>query len=174
MGVTVTAFGGPLTETPYDGEVPATSCLGAGLACVTDGLGVGNDETSEPGSVDSGQRIEVSFAVPVEITSLHFLDLFGDAHRNDPEERAAWQADDGAGGVVAGTDAARTGYAFAAIAARGTDSITFVAPLINNCGQLGPALARCNNDFALAGIEVNLVSLPAAGWRFGSAFLGLW
>jgi hypothetical protein len=158
----------------FDGPQSSGYCQANGgpLACQGDGLGLVDDE------ITTGQSVTVSFSRALRVTGLHFLDLFR-APRGDGYERAsiylngdstaAYHFDAlevlGASSGVAGDTRSLGGYLFADVDFRNVFSLTFFAPE-------GFADNR-DNDYALAGIEVTLVPLPAGGWLLLAALGGL-
>jgi hypothetical protein len=144
---------------PYDGDAaPATP-----LALENDGIGVlmtteVDDEVTFP-----AESLTMTFDAAVEVTGFYFLDLFGD-------ETVTIYAD---GELVPLTvvnatsvafDNSIGGYTYYALGATVT-SLTFVPGSLNdNAG---------NPDFALAGIDIAAVPVPAAGLLLLTALGGL-
>jgi hypothetical protein len=144
---------------PYDGDAaPATP-----LALENDGIGVlmtteVDDEVTFP-----AESLTMTFDAAVEVTGFYFLDLFGD-------ETVTIYAD---GELVPLTvvnatsvafDNSVGGYTYYALGATVT-SLTFVPGSLNdNAG---------NPDFALAGIDIAAVPVPAAGLLLLTALGGL-
>jgi hypothetical protein len=158
-GVTVTAAGGPLTLTAFDGAAPVP-----GLASISDGLGVGDDEISV------GQSITVDFGELVTITGLYFLDLFVGPQTSDAETAVAEFSD----GTILSFTAAETrvagaaGFLFAALAAPiSASSVIFTAGPGNDDSGVP--------DFALAGIDLSVVEvpLPASGMLLLAGLAGV-
>lgn len=155
--VTVTTNGGTGTATPFDGGTALASgapCANDPLACVTDGIGIGDDEITGGGP----EAVEVAFDGPLAVTGFHFLDLFFDPDADDQE--AAQVFFDGevvASYTFAALEAFQQdgGYGYFAIAPTAATSLRFLA----NSGNDGVG----NPDYALAGIDVNAVPLPASG-----------
>jgi hypothetical protein len=160
IAVTVTSISAGDALTFNAGDVHG-SC-GAPLACGGDGFGIGDDEISYS-SLIGLETILVTFSdpatnqfVPVNITSLSFLDLFGAGGMSGDSvaESAMWLAlSNGslASGALVGTDTTTTlGYATVGVSLPNTLAIGFfVAPWIT---QHYPSR---NSDFSLAAIEVS-------------------
>lgn len=148
-GVTVSATGGDVTLTPFDGAAPVP-----GLASISDGLGVRDDEIS------LGQSLTVDFGDLVSVIGLYFLDLFVGPQTGDAETAVATFSD----GTILSFTANETridgsaGFLFAGLNAPIlASSVTFTT---------GPGNDDSNvPDFALAGIELAIaeVPLPASG-----------
>ena len=156
--VSLSSTGGPIRQT-LQGPGP----IGP-LAGLSDGLGIGDDEISF-GRTPT-ESITVTFSKPVRVSGLFFLDLFQSRTGLDLEDAIATFS----GGQVVTTDAVVTpsngiGFASNFFASIITTSITFTAAPGND--SLGLA------DFALAGIEVQPIPIPASVVMFGSALLGM-
>lgn len=153
-GVTLdlTANGGSLSLTTFDGDGSAAPCSGL-LYCSKDGVGIRDDEiTYSPGLTSSSEYLMASFSTPVNVTAVHLFDLFG-------------QGDDGAGN--------RAEVAMLYFDTLGGDyyaSLTGTAPpgtlsgyalfdgLVTDVNNIyfytfGSGGAPSNSDFALAAIE---------------------
>jgi hypothetical protein len=137
----------PLTLTPFDGVCPAP------LACSNDGIGVKDDETTEP-----SQFLTLVFEKATRITAFHVLDLFFKG--NAPQEGTTESVK-----VWAGTDTSVDPLAeFFALTPRsaGTGYARFEFDFFGTTLTFGPGAGRddTSGDFALAAIEV--VPLPAS------------
>ena len=155
--VSLSSVGGPITTNP--GAI-AVNDGGLGLALMGDGLGVGDDEITNP-----AQSITVSFSgAGLRINGFAFLDLFI-AKDNSEKEVARAEFSDGTVMTFDAVSVANGGFGFFAFAPKEATSVTFTALSTND--------ARANPDFALAAISVAPVPLPAAGWLFVSALAGM-
>ncbi len=145
----VTAVGGPLTATAYDGGLP-TPVNSFGLAFVADGYGVTDDEITTNRLVES---ITITFSESVKITGFAFLDLF--QQLADLGEVAVMSF--GAGDVELAFDTANAASGYAELTGLDirTASVTFTVQRTND--------TRGFADGALAAIEVAAVPVPAAG-----------
>jgi hypothetical protein len=145
---------------PYDGDAaPATP-----LALDNDGIGVlltteVDDEVSFP-----AESLTMTFDEAVEVTGFYFLDLFGEetvtiyADGELVVPLATVTADSAAGDNSIG------GYTYYALGATVT-SLTFVPGSQND--------NRGDPDFALAGIDIAAIPVPAAGLLLLTALGGL-
>jgi hypothetical protein len=150
----------------FDGPQSSSYCQANSgpIACGSDGLGVLNDE------IGFGQSVTVTFSRALHITSLHFLDLFKSTNDNGHERASLYLNGDssaayhfdavevlGASNGVAEDDTRPLGgYLFANVNFSNVNSMTFFA--------MEGFTDDADNDFALAGIDVQAVPLPAAGW----------
>lgn len=137
-----------LTYTPYDG---AGTDPASPLAFEIDGIGVtkGDDEVTFP-----SENLVMTFAEEVEVVGIYVLDLFGDetvtVYDQNGVQIAVITATDVSGD---NSDGGYTYYEFASAAP--VTSLTFVPGSDND--NFG------NPDFALAGIELAAIPVPAAG-----------
>lgn len=137
-----------LTYTPYDGTGTA---VGAPLAFEIDGIGIGqgDDEVTHP-----TETLVMTFDEEVDVLGIYVLDLFGDEtvtiyDQNNVQIALITATSPSGNNSVGGY----TYYAFAA--ATPVTSLTFVPGNGNdNAG---------NPDFAMAGIELAAIPVPAAG-----------
>ena len=129
------------------------------LACVKDGIGIGDDEVT----TGDTEWLTMTFGAPVTIQSLFFLDMFGD------ESASAIFKDAGGSSLGSITANASGGggsgflrYEVGSLGASVSSILLTAGPLNDNSGKA---------DFAFAGLKV-ATPLPAAAWLFGSALLG--
>lgn len=165
--VTVTANGGAGTARAFDGGDALASgapCQNAPLACVTDGIGVGDDEITG----NTEQSVDVLFGGSLAVTGFHFLDLFFNPNADDQEAAQVLFNDE----VVATFSFAALepfqndgGYGFFGIAPTQATALRFIAAAGND--------GVSNPDYALAGVDVQPVPLPASGLLFVAALGGL-
>jgi len=160
----------------FDGTGAATYCESGGgpLACDSDGVGVIDDEITNVDNTPTPplQSITVNFSKQVKALSFHFLDLFFDDELDPEEQEAAL--------VYANGNSADTRSFFAIdqfplnggyrevlnpFGGLNISSLTFFA---NNTND-----NVADPDYALAGIEVQAVPLPAAGWLLLAGLGGL-
>lgn len=157
VSVNVAANGGSGSATPFDAPgLLGTSPCTTTLACITDGIGVGDDEIT--GGADFAESIDVTFGGPLSITGFHFLDLFEDPAIQDQEAALViFNGDASTSFTFAALDVFQTegGYGFFTIAPTVATSLRFLA----TGGNDGVG----NPDYALAGIDVSAVPLPASG-----------
>lgn len=152
--VTLTAYsaGSSLTFNDLDsGGCNAGGGAGAGLDCVGDGIGIGDDEITSYTEV-----LRVSFSSPVDVLDILLLDLFS----SEPE--TARIASYGSGGLSTFTVGGSTdvgGLVMTGIAVSGVTNLFFWAQ-----GEY--------SDYALAGIEVAAVPIPGALVLFLSGLAG--
>jgi hypothetical protein len=172
LRVHISAAGGSLSVTGFDGNGAAAPCTPGTLACATDGIGIGgsDDEVTYGGT----EMLTVTFTdlgdnpVPVKVLGIQFFDLFY-SHPADPDpETAQWSYDIGGGGSLTGNEmGVGTGWATIALDEAGVHSITFFAT---------SPLSSSNTDFALAALDVEqmeLVPEPATLVLVGAGLLGL-
>ena len=163
----VDGVGYSITTTPAGkltfGETSVGStCASSGLACEFDGLGVRDDEISTSSSVI--QSIIVSFNETVTITGLYFLDLF--IARNGATNEVA-QVMVSPGGSTSTFDAMEvvgsgaSGLAYYGGLSLTGSTFTFTALRTNDAVALA--------DYALAGIELAPIPLPAGLLLLGGA-----
>lgn len=149
VSVNLTAYGGNLTSTSFDGDSSAPPCNGL-LYCSRDGVGISDDEITF--YENSSEYLAASFSTPVNVSAIHLFDLFGegDDGRGNPAEVAMIYFDTLGGEYIAsltGTAAPGTlsGYALFNELVADVENIYFVT--------LGSQGAPSNSDFALAAIE---------------------
>ena len=171
-GITATATSnGTLTWTDFDGNGGAYPCANPELlACNNDGIGVGDDEITYGVNLGS-EYVRVSFSALVNVTAIHLFDLFGagDDGTNSAEV-AMFDFLRGNGTLIStgsrtGTAAPGTlsGYRAWNGNVSGVGSIVFYTSRVTN------------SDFALAGIGIEVTSVPepATLALLGSGLLGL-
>lgn len=163
-------FDGPLTA----GRGEFCESKSGPLACDSDGVGVIDDEISDVDNTATPpeQSITVDFDKAVRVLSFHFLDLFfepGEPSADQERARVYFNGDTSTElSFVAQDEFANDGgYGFFANPFGGASitSLTFFAD-VGNDGQGNP-------DYALAGIEIQPVPLPAAGWLLLAGLGGL-
>ena len=169
LGALVTLSSNPAGQINFNQDfdgAPALSPFCGEFACVSDGLGVRDDEITTTETFT--QSVTVSFSKAVRVVGFAFLDLF--VSRDGGTREVAQVAFDG-GPVSLSFDAVETvgggrpGFLRVAIPGVTASSITFTADLGND------AVGRA--DFALAGIDVAPIPLPAAGWMLVGALGGM-
>jgi hypothetical protein len=167
VGYTLTSTNGNInlfTDGGYDGSDNSICQSGGGVfACGTDGIGIDDDEIGE----DRDSIIEtltITFDTAVNITGFHFIDLY---EVNGTEQATVLIDGTSSITVDATQGAGEGGYANAVIASMMGTTIVFTAE--STIGVKDDA----NNNYALAGVNVSAVPIPAAAWLFLSGFLGL-
>lgn len=147
----------PLTYTAYDGGAPQ-----AGFASQIDGVGIKDDEVTAP-----GEYLELTFSQHVEISGFYFLDLFTS---DLGTEQALVTLLDGVTeiGTFSATSVlgASNGFLAAVTGAVWTTGLRFYATG-TSAGDDG------SRDYALAGVEISAVPLPAGGVLLLTALGGL-
>lgn len=155
--VSLSSVGGPITVNP--GPI-AVDDGGLGLALLGDGLGVNDDEITNP-----AQSITVSFSgLGLRVNGFAFLDLFI-AKDGSEKEVARVQFNDGTVMTFDAVNVSNGGFGFFGFAPKEATSVTFTALSTND--------KRANPDLAVAAISVAPIPLPAAGWLFVSALVGM-
>ena len=137
-----------------------STCVG--LACIRDGLGVGDDEITI-----GGEYIRIDFGQTVRVTGFTFLDLFSN-QSGTSRERAIVTYGSGSiffDSLLSETPGGDSGF----LSAYGLDIVTNF--LILTAGGSNDGLGR--DDYALAAIEVSAVPLPPALIMFGAALGGI-
>lgn len=135
----------------------------SGLACMRDGLGVGDDEITI-----GSEYIRIDFGQDVRVTGFSFLDLFSSSNGNNRER--AMVAYKGSGSMMfdallTETPGGDSGF----LSAYGLDIVTDF--LIFTAGGTNDGLGR--DDYALAAVGVSAVPLPPALLMFGAALGGI-
>lgn len=148
------------------------------LACGQDGVGAGrDDEISGPGIfsfiLGEGESLSVTFSQAVNVTALYFLDLFqGRGFFGGAETAQVELFLNGSSVHSTSIDAdplqgsGSVGFQSAAVGSITADVIRFTAAA--GLGD-GGAFIFSNSDYAVAGIEVAPVPLPAALPLFAAA-----
>ena len=147
--VRLTALGGSLSFNASDNS-GCTAGAGdeTGLACVGDGIGIGDDEITS-----RSEALLVSFANPVDVVDIILLDLFS----QEPEYARIRLLGSGSATVSGGVDLG--GLVVTGLGGNDVSHILF------------RAIGRYS-DYALAGIEVAAVPLPGALILFLSGLAG--
>ena len=187
VGYTISAVGGALDNAQsYDGGQPTpTGDLADELAFERDGYGVDGDEIT---LADPAEAIVIAFDSVVRLTGVAFLDLFNDEYTDLASQRTTHVRND-AGDLFEVSDE------FAELLVDGVSA--FYVDSVDNLGagagyaeatglsfvgqtftfQVGTASTQNDGsgapDFALAGIQVAAVPVPAAGLLLLGALGGL-
>lgn len=173
IGFTLTSTDGTVNfNQGYDGTAH-TGCqsTGGALKCDIDGAGIdiaGYADDEITGIGPGNQTLTLAFDQVVEITAFYFLDLYVNSDGSGRREQATISIDGSFFNTVDATEAQNLGgYADLLTGSVFAQTLQFTA-------NPNPAFwDDCNNDYALAGIDVNHVPLPPALWLFGSAVVGL-
>lgn len=148
----------------YDGDNPSSWCQPTGLACVKDGIGIGNDEVTG----EKSQTLSLVFDVAVYLHSLEFLDLYDNRQNGKGRERATVNIDGAVFLVHATGTSGDGGYAILDLLSLGP-----VQTIVFSATPLAALRDDSTNDYAIAAASVSAVPIPAAAWLFGTALLGL-
>jgi hypothetical protein len=167
VGFTLTSTNGNInlyTDGGYDGSDTSICQSGGGpFACGIDGIGIDDDEVGE----DGGSVIEtltLTFDSAVYVSGVHFIDLY----KVNGTEQATVIIDGNAPFTVDATQGAgEGGYANYAISQVLATTIVFTAEATADLQD------DANNNYALGGVNVSAVPVPAAAWLFASGVLGL-
>jgi hypothetical protein len=164
------AFSGANYQTSFTAGGVTLTVLPAGARLYwdsTDGLGVRYSyETDE---IEGSERLRVSFATPMHLTSVLLTDLF---YENGYRETGSYQVNGTGSWVSFQADLGQTpGSSNGELTlqfdpSNTVTSITFRAP-----GYL-PTLNQ-RHEFSVAKIETSAVPLPAAAWLLGTGLVGL-
>lgn len=163
IGFSLISTGGSINfNESYDGSLS----MGCGiLKCEKDGVGVGNDEVSSTTSV--AQQLTLTFDSVVKISGLYFLDLYDGTSVQKGTEQSTITFD---GVTVKKVDGVETsgqgGYAALSM------SPIFAKTLVFSGDVSSAFWDDTNNDYALAGVDVSAVPVPAAAFLFAPALLG--
>lgn len=147
----------PAGQLTFAETATGTTCAASPLACIFDGLGVSDDEIS----ANPPQSITIAFDQEVTLTNLYFLDLFIAANHSNTEQ--AFVSVDA--GPALSYDAqevfngSNSGLGSFIVSLTGS-SFTFFVNGNDNVGV---------GDFALAGIELAPIPLPAGLLLLGGA-----
>jgi len=137
------------------------------LECDKDGAGINNDEIS--GGVNVTQTMTLLFDTEVAISSFYFLDLYKrpDYDTSNRAEQATITIDDVLFETVLATGLSGDG-GFASL-----ENVLAIGTKFEFTAAIDPLFwDDRDNDYALAGVEVSAVPLPAAVWLFGSVIAG--
>ena len=143
----------------FNDTVSGGTCVG--LACVLDGLGVGDDEITI-----GDEEIRIDFGTTVRITDLAFLDLFSSSN-GDNQERALVSYSGGSMFFDSLLSETSGDSGFRAV--HGLNILTTFLVF----GADGTNDGAGFDDFALAAIGVSAVPLPPAVLMFGAAMGGV-
>ncbi|GIX12226.1 MAG: hypothetical protein KatS3mg118_0185 [Paracoccaceae bacterium] len=132
----------------YDGPAGASFCGAGGLACISDGLGITDDE------IGGTESATLTFSRAVTVSGLHFLDLFV-ARNQSSRETAKVSVNGGSWQSFAAVNTGNGGYLFEAVNWTNVTSLAFAYQIGNDSSGIG--------DYALAAVEVTPVPVPAAG-----------
>lgn len=167
IGFTLTSSDGSVNfKQNYDGSTSA-GCQSSGgdLKCDKDGTGIGDDEIAGYGV--GGQTLTLAFDRSVNLSGFHFLDLYVNPNGSGAKEQATISID----GVLSGT--------VDAIGSNGDGGYAnlMMSPKLGQIVQFTAAADPIfwddsNNDYALAGVNVSAVPLPATIWLFATALAG--
>ncbi|SEA95070.1 VPLPA-CTERM sorting domain-containing protein [Rubrimonas cliftonensis] len=167
--VSISATGGAINFTQdYDrSKTGVCDGFGGALACVSDGLGVTDDEITTEGSMV--QTATVSFSSAVFVKGFSFLDLYLATDGSDLETAKIYFNDDMSTMIsfaaLQTPSANQPGFVVGLANVAPVTSITFfAAPSNDNLG---------NPDYSLASIEVAPVPLPAAAWMLLAGLAGM-
>jgi len=166
VAFTLSATGGTLkkhNDSKYDGSsYIGCQSTGGPLKCDKDGLGVDNDEITGYSDQAAKETIIISFAKPVSISDFYFLDLY----KGQKKEKAIVKINGDKYGLKASAISGDGGFGeLSLVTPLITDKLVFAAPF--KIGDDG------NNDYAVAGLSLTPVPLPAAAWLFVSGLAGL-
>ena len=157
---------------PFDGPASASFCAANGgpLACGNDGLGVVDDEITfvDNTTTPPTQSATLTFDRAVNLSGIHFLDLYECCETPAEEEALFYFNDDPTTTVGVGADEIlgfNDGYLFLPFTRAKVTSITFFEGFGND-GAGRP-------DFSLAAVRVAPVPAPAAGVLLVTALAGL-
>lgn len=158
--VSLTAIGGALTFNAWDKAGCEAGQSLHGLACDGDGIGINSRYGRDDQINGSSEGIKVSFANPVNIIEVYLLDLYSFEFF-----RWSWSETAVIDGIQYRTDGNNYytgGFAEIDYSGQGITSLLF------------SGTNYWFNDYALAGIkvEVSPVPIPGAAILFGSALLG--
>ena len=160
VGFTVTGSRNALTYTGSGAPGAVGSLLGQ-----NDGIGIGDDE------IGGSEYVTVTFDREVRLTGLYFLDLFRAQDGTSSETVSAYLGTPPTGANFFDTFSATETYAvggtgYGAFGVSVTGSVfTFDVGTGNDAVGIG--------DFALAGMDVAMVPLPAGALLLGTALFGL-
>lgn len=172
-GFTLAAVGGTInTSDTLDSKANngLTELNAAGLAGDFDGVGIIGADPSGDDEIDGPEEaLILTFDRKVKITNVYFLDLF--SNRNNPDDVEHAGVTNGSSTlVVAAQNDFRLNGGFADASVAGPvslvgDTFTFFEVIGNDDVGVG--------DFALAGVTVEAVPLPAGFLLLGTALGGL-
>ncbi len=167
VGFTLSATNGNinlLTDGGYDGSNRSICASNGGqFACGTDGIGIDDDEIGEDGG-GIIENLTLTFDTAVNISGFHFIDLY----KVNGTEQATVIIDGNSPFTVDATQGAgEGGYASYVSAQILATTIVFTAE--STIGVQDDA----NNNYALGGVNVSAVPVPAAAWLFVSGIVGL-
>lgn len=160
------AGGVTYTLTPTGGDLTRVATGAPGMTFPplmgeNDGIGIGDDEVTSP-----NEALTLTFSSAVTINSLYFLDLFQNPNAMQFNERVFVAADGGVANAFDAQVAFPDAFGYGAFTGLSLTGTTFVF----TAGSENDGVA--NPDFALAGLDVAPVPLPAGVWLLGAALGG--
>jgi len=172
IGFTLTSDIGAVNfNESYDGSL-RNGCQSNGgpLKCDLDGAGINNDEITGL-SASSGQTMILEFASAVSLSGFDFLDLYVNPNDQNRREQATVRIGGATYNVAASESSGQGGH-------ENLDLLALGGPVIGTTiffsANSSPIFwDDTTNDYALAGVEVSAIPIPAAVWLFGTALIGL-
>lgn len=161
---TVTLNSNSPNNLTWNGDGPETNSSPVSLYNYSgNGDGIGINTGGDNDEVNDGQTLTVTFASPVFVSSISFLDFFSNA--NGDQEQAQWSTDNANWTTVSADTNQKLGSSWGEYMFN--PGITGAVTNLYFKG-VASSFEDGDSDFSLAKVEVSSVPIPGAVWLLGS------